>query len=296
MNDLYPVPARVSEGSPNSMPSLDAYRAVYAAAAANPDGFWLEQTTSRIAWRTPPTRGLSGDFHGIADGPVAWFSDGTLNITESCLDRHLATRGDKVAILWEGDEPGDTRTLTYRELHAEVCKAANALADLGLKKGERVIIYMGMVPEAAIAMLACARLGAIHSVVFGGFSAESLRDRVRDSGAELVITQDEGLRGSKPIPLKAVTDEALEGERGVKRVLVYRRTGGDVPWVDDRDVWWHDVVDAASPEHTAVEVGAEDPLFILYTSGTTGKAQRDPRPHHRRLHGRGAADDQSPGL
>ncbi len=271
MPDLYAVPERVSADSPNPITSLDAWRDTWMRAANDPDAFWLGITRSRLTWRVAPTQGLEGSYYDIASGPVRWFGDGELNVTESCLDRHLDTRADKVAILWEGDEPGDTRILTYRELHAEVCKTANALAELGLKKGERAIIYMGMVPEAAIAMLACARLGAIHSVVFGGFSAEALRDRIRDCGAEIVITQDEGMRGGKPIPLKAVVDQALVGEQNVQNVLVYKRTGGAVEWVEGRDVWWRDAVGRASDSHQAVVCSAEDPLFILYTSGSTGK-------------------------
>ena len=266
----YPVPARVTAGSPNPIRSLDAYREHHARCAADPDGFWLDETHARVAWQTPPTQGLHGNFHDIAEGSLSWFADGTLNVTESCLDRHLAERGDKVAILWEGDG-GEVIRLTYRELHAEVCRTASALRALGLQKGERAIIYMGMVPEAAIAMLACARLGAIHSVVFGGFSAEALRDRIRDCGAEILITQDEGLRGSRIIPLKETADAACLGESSIKSVLVLKRTGGDVGWVDGRDVWWHDAVPSASGDLPAVACGAEDPLFILYTSGSTGK-------------------------
>ena len=271
MTDRYEVPSRVSQGSPNPIHDLAAYHREMARAAAHPDRFWLEVTQERVRWRTPPPRALEGSFRTIQESPIAWFSDGVLNVTETCLDQHLEERGDKPAILWEADEPGEGRTLTYRELHQEVCRLSNALVDLGLKKGERAIIYMGMVPEAAIAMLACARIGAIHSVVFGGFSAESVRDRVRDSGAELVITQDEGLRGGRRIPLKAVVDEALEGEHGVKKVLVFRRTGADVAWRAGRDVWWHDAVEAAADTFEAVATAAEDPLFILYTSGSTGK-------------------------
>ena len=271
MADLYPVPARVCEGSTSPIPDLSGYREEHARSLADPDGFWLGVTRERIHWRKAPTVGLEGGYDTVQDSPFSWFGDGVLNVTESCIDRHLGTRGDKVALLWEGDEPSDIRTLTYRQLHREVCRCANALRDLGIKKGERVIIYMGMVPEAAVAMLACARLGAVHSVVFGGFSAESLRDRVRDSGAELVITQDEGLRGGKRIPLKAVTDEALEGEKGVHSVLVLRRTGGEIGWKEGRDVWWHDAVDNAGDTCDAVACAAEDPLFILYTSGSTGK-------------------------
>ncbi len=270
MTDTYAVPARVAADSPNPITSLDAWRERWMAATTDPNGFWLAEAKARVEWRTEPTVGLEGDFRTIPAGPLSWFADGTLNLTESCLDRHLATRGDKTAIIWEADEPGQGRSVTYRELHAEVCKAANALAGLGVQRGDRVIIYMGMVVEAAVAMLACARLGAIHSVVFGGFSAEALRDRVRDCGAEVVITQDEGLRGGRPIPLKAVTDVALEGEKGVRAVLVVRRTGADVGWTD-RDHWWHDTVDVASPEHEAPALPAEHPLFILYTSGSTGR-------------------------
>ena len=270
-SDLHAVPARVSAGSPNPIASMAAWREAWLAARADPDAFWLDQAHRRVSWRTPPTRGLDGGFEDIADGPLSWFSDGRLNLTETCLDQHLQTQPDKVAIIWEADEPGTGHSLTYRELHQQVCQAANALTALGVQKGERVIIYMGMVPEAAVAMLACARVGAIHSVVFGGFSAEALRDRVRDCGAELLITQDEGRRGGRAIPLKAVCDEALEGENGVKGVLVVRRTGTPVPMVAGRDHWWHEAVATASPQHTAVEVEAEHPLFILYTSGSTGR-------------------------
>ena len=268
--ELFAVPGRVAADSPNPIKTLDRYREVHARAVADPDGFWLGETTRRVAWRTPPTIGLQGNFHDIADGPLSWFSDGTLNVTESCLDRHLAERGDKAAILWEPDA-GPPITLTWRQLHEQVCRTASALRALGLKKGERAIIYMGMVPEAAVAMLACARLGAVHSVVFGGFSAEALKDRIRDCGAELLITQDEGLRGGRTIPLKATADIACVGEASVKSVLVLRRTGADVGWVPGRDVWWHDVVPAASADCPAVPCAAEDPLFILYTSGSTGR-------------------------
>ncbi len=186
--------------SDRTLTSLPAWRAAWLDTAADPSGTWLDVTRSLLAWRTPPTRGLDGSFRDIADSPVAWFSDGRLNVTESCVDRHAAARPDEVAVLWEGDEPGDVRRLTWRELHEAVCRAANALSDLGLRKGDRAVIYMGMVPEAVVAMLAVARLGAVHSVVFGGFSAEALRDRVLDCGAEIVITQDEGLRGGRVAP------------------------------------------------------------------------------------------------
>ena len=271
MSEIYPVVDRVRQGSQSPIRDMNQYREAAAKAVHDPDAFWLDVTRKTVAWFKEPTEGLRGSYHGIADGPLSWFADGRLNVTVSCLDRHAASQPDKTAIIWESDEPGRSDKLTYGELHQEVAKAANALASLGLKKGERVIIYMGMVPQAAIAMLACARLGAIHSVVFGGFSAEAIRDRVRDCGAELVITQDEGMRGGKTIALKSVVDAALDGERSVKHVLVYRRTGGEVQWQSGRDVWWHDVVDTASSDCPAVPCAAEDPLFILYTSGSTGK-------------------------
>jgi len=267
----YEVPTRVRDNAATPITDLDRYREHWARAERDPDAFWLAVTKERVAWRKEPTVGLEGSFHTIGDGPLTWFGDGELNVTESCLDRHLETQPDKVAILWEGDEPGDVKKITYRELHGSVCKAANALKELGLEKGERAIIYMGMVPEAAVAMLACARLGAIHSVVFGGFSAEALRDRIRDCEAEVVITQDWGLRGGKKIPLKNVADEACEGEAKVKKMLVVKRTGDDVGWTEGRDVWWHDAVDSASAEHDAEIVSAEHPLFVLYTSGSTGR-------------------------
>ncbi|MBN2799659.1 MAG: acetate--CoA ligase [Deltaproteobacteria bacterium] len=270
MSETYAVPTRVTQGSRGPIPSAEAYRETWLRAAANPDRFWLQIARERVVWRTAPTIGLEGGYREVRERPFTWFADGTLNVTETCLDQHLATRGDKTAILWEGDRPGETRTLTYLQLHAEVNRLANTLVSLGVRPDDRVILYMGMVPELAVAMLACARVGAIHSIVFGGFSAEALRDRVLDSGARVVLTQDEGPRGTKRVPLKATVDAGIEG-LDVERVLVYRRTGGEVPWVAGRDLWWHEQVSSASPEFTAVERGAEDPLFILYTSGSTGK-------------------------
>jgi len=271
---VFAVPDRVREGSENPITSMDAWRQTWLRSRFDPDAFWLAETRSRVAWRTVPQQGLQGGYDTVAERPFSWFADGTLNITETCLDQHLTPesgRHDKTAILWEGDDPGDVRTLTYAELAREVNKAANALKALGVDKGDRVVIYMGMVPEAAIAMLACARLGAIHSVVFGGFSAEALRDRIRDCKAEVVITQDEGLRGKRTIPLKATSDEAVATEPSVRHQLVYRRTGSEVGWTEGRDVWWHDAVDSASDDCPAIECAAEDPLFILYTSGSTGR-------------------------
>ncbi|MCB9688857.1 MAG: acetate--CoA ligase [Alphaproteobacteria bacterium] len=270
MSETVPVPDRVRAGSPSKIASRAAYLDAVAHATADPSGYWLHQAWERLQWRTPPTHGLKGDYHSVLERPFTWFDDGELNVTETCLDRHLATRADKTAILWEGDEPGQSRRLSYADLHREVCRAANALAGLGVGKGDRVVIYMGMVPEAAIAMLACARLGAVHSVVFGGFSADSLRDRVADSGAKVLITQDEGRRGGKPVPLKAVVDDALR-DQAVDKVLVYRHTGSAVNWTAGRDVWWHEVVPGAGDTRKAEVCNAEDPLFILYTSGSTGK-------------------------
>jgi acetyl-CoA synthetase len=250
---------------------MDDWRREWLRSRHDPDGFWLGETLRRLRWRTAPTVGLQGGYDSVQSGPFSWFADGRLNVTETLLEKNLEERPDKVAILWEGDEPGDVRRLSYRELAEEVQRAANALKALGLRKGERVIIYMGMVPEAAIAMLACARLGAIHSVVFGGFSAEALRDRIRDCGAELVITQDEGVRGGRSVPLKATADAAVEGEHSVRHMLVVRRTGGEVGWTEGRDRWWHEEVPAQSPVCEAVACDAEDALFILYTSGSTGR-------------------------
>ena len=271
MSELVPVPPRVRTGSPSPISDLDGWRRSWLDARDDPDGFWQREATARLRWQRPPTEGRRGDFNTVSDAPITWFADGLLNVTESCLDQHLATRGDKVAILWEGDEPGQTRSITYRELHAQVCQAAGALRALGVQKGERVIIYMGMVPEAAIAMLATARLGAVHSVVFGGFSAEALRDRIHDCGARLVVTQDEGQRGGRATPLKATVDQALSGIETVAHVLVLRRTGAEIRWTEGRDVWWHVAMAAAPTSLEAVACAAEDPLFILYTSGSTGR-------------------------
>ncbi len=269
--EIYPVPARVRAGSPSAVSTMAEWRAAWMAARNDPDGFWLAETRARLRWRTPPTEGLRGSFETISEGPLRWFGDGRLNLTETCVDAHAEARPDKVAIVWEGDTPGDSRSITYAELQAEVCRAANGLRSLGVEKGDRVIIYMGMVPEAAVAMLACARVGAVHSVVFGGFSAEALRDRIVDCGSAVIITQDEGRRGGRTIPLKAVCDEAVQGCDDVRAVLVVRHTGCAVSMATGRDVWWHDVVTPQSADHDAEVVDAEHPLFILYTSGSTGQ-------------------------
>jgi acetyl-CoA synthetase len=259
---------------------MSAWREAWMSARDDHSAFWLEQTRSLISWEREPTIGCEGDFKSVQGAPLRWFADGSLNVAAQCLDRHLAERGDQAAIIWEADELGEGETISYRELHARVCRLANALETRGLKAGDRVIIYMGMTPDAAIAMLACARLGAVHSVVFGGFSAEALRDRVLDSGAELIITQDEGRRGGRPVALKATVDEALnnaEVAAQIRHVVVSERVGeaGRLGpawgWEEGRDLAWSAITNEASPVHEAQAFEAEHPLFILYTSGSTGR-------------------------
>ena len=245
------------------------YLKEYERSIKDPDGFWGDQA-KRLEWFKAPTKVKDTSF-GPGEVSIKWYEDGTLNAAHNCLDRHLEKRGDQTAIIWEGDDPKDDRKLTYRELHREVCRLANALKSRGITKGNVVTIYMPMIPEAAVAMLACARIGAIHSVVFGGFSPDSLAGRIQDCDSNCIITSDEGVRGGKAIPLKANTDAALANCPTIETCIVFKRTGGAIDWNDDRDVWWHELVDNQPADCPAEEMDAEDPLFILYTSGSTGK-------------------------
>jgi acetyl-CoA synthetase len=265
-NELFPVPEATRQAA---MIDNEGYLAMYEKSIADPEGFWGEQG-KRIDWIKPYTQ-VKDVSYAKEDLHIKWYHDGTLNVSANCLDRHLATKGDQTAIVWEGDDPGDDKKITYRELHREVCMFSNALKGLGAKKGDRITIYMPMIPEAAVAMLACARIGAVHSIVFGGFSPDALAGRINDCDSNLIITADEGLRGGRPIPLKANTDKALESSPMCKTVVVVKRTGGAIDWTEGRDHWYHDVMADASEDCPPEEMGAEDPLFILYTSGSTGQ-------------------------
>ena len=264
-DSLFPVKPEVAA---SAHVTADQYKELYAAAAADPDAFWSGER-KRIAWIKDPTKTVSGDFTG--DVQIKWFEDGTLNASVSCLDRHLATRGDQVAIIWESDDPNVHQHVTYRDLHARVCRLANVLKDLGVQKGDRVCIYLPMVVEAAVAMLACARIGAVHTVVFGGFSPDSLAQRIQDATAKVLITADEGRRGGRKVPLKLNADAAAVQCPSIEHVLVVKVTGGDVPWSAPRDKSYEDLTATASADCPPTEMNAEDPLFILYTSGSTGK-------------------------
>ncbi|MGQ7247457.1 acetate--CoA ligase [Halomonas sp. V046] len=246
------------------------YQRLYQQSVDDPQGFWKEQA-KRLDWIKAPSTIKNTSF-ASDNVDIRWFEDGTLNVSANCLDRHLEQRGDQPAIIWEGDDPNTAKTLTYRELHAETCRLANALKSLGVGKGDTVTLYMPMIPEAAMAMLACARIGAVHSVVFGGFSPDALAQRVKDAATKVIITADESVRGGKQVPLKDNVDAALsrDGTDVAETVLVVKRTGGDIDWKEGRDVWYHDAVSGQDSDCPAEEMGAEDPLFILYTSGSTG--------------------------
>ena len=262
---IYPVTANIYERS-----HLDSNRfdSMYRKSIDNPEEFWAEQAGENLYWHKPWQSVIKGQF---SDAQSQWFAGAKLNASFNCIDRHLARKAQATAIIWEGDDPSESKSISYQELHDNVCRLSNALKTRGVKKGDRVCIYMPMVPEAAYAMLACARIGAIHSVVFGGFSPESIKDRILDSDCTAVITADEGIRGGKLIPLKANVDKALTSCPNVHSVLVVRRTNAQVAWDDSRDVCYHKVTEAASSECEPELMDAEDPLFILYTSGSTGK-------------------------
>jgi len=264
---VHPVPEEWAE---SALVDKATYEEWYRRSLDDPEGFWRKEA-QRLDWIRPFTRVKDTSFRQ-EDFRIRWFEDGTLNLSANCLDRHLASRGDQPAIIWEPDDPhAPTRTLTYRQLHAEVCRFANLLKQEGVRRGDRVTIYLPMVPEAAIAMLACCRIGAIHSIVFGGFSPEALGSRIVDCDSDVVITADEGVRGGKRIPLKVNVHAPLEHHGQVRRVIVLRHTGADVPMIAERDIDWAEGVASQSSECPPEEIGAEDPLFILYTSGSTGK-------------------------
>ena len=264
-NSFFPVKPEIAK---TAYVDEAAYARLYEQSISDPEAFWGEQG-KRIDWIKPYTKvkdvSYTGDVH------IKWFYDGTLNVSANCIDRHLEKRGDQTAIIFEGDDPGVSKHITYKELHEQVCRLANVLKKNGVKKGDRVTIYLPMIPEAAYAMLACARVGAIHSIVFGGFSPDSLKDRIVDCDSHFVITSDEGLRGGRKVPLKANADKAVAGAPGVKHVLVVKHTGGNVAWTEGRDLWYHEEIASVSADCPPEEMSAEDPLFILYTSGSTGK-------------------------
>jgi len=265
--DYFPVPAQWAE---QALLDREGRAADYARSIEDSEAYWLERA-QRLDWIVPPTRADESSF-AEADFGIKWFADGVLNVSVNCLDRHLETRGDEVAIIWEPDTPEEEpRRYTYRQLHEEVCRFANVLKSAGAKKGDRITVYMPMIPEAAIALLACARIGAIHSVVFGGFSPEALAGRIQDCDSTLVITADEGRRAGRKVPLKVNVDAALEHCSSVKKVLVVKATGGDVGMKEGRDLWLHEAAAGVSADCPPEPMSAEDPLFILYTSGSTGK-------------------------
>lgn len=262
---LYPVPTSFAA---NANIDKAAYQALYKKSIEAPEAFWSEQAEKFLSWESPWQKVSDVD---LMHGKARWFEGGKLNVTTNCIDRHLSDRADQVAIIWEGDEPNEDKKITYAELHEYVCKMANVLKARGVKKGDRVCIYMPMIVEATFAMLACARIGAVHSVVFGGFSPEALKDRILDSDCRVVITADEGVRGGRTIPLKDNTDKAVENCPNVHTVLVVQRTGGEIAFNEKIDLWYHEAIAEVSNECAPELMDAEDPLFILYTSGSTGK-------------------------
>jgi acetyl-CoA synthetase len=266
MSNMYPVSADWAE---KAFLTSEGYQAAYSRSLADPDSFWRDEA-ARIDWMTPFTKVKNTSFNE-ADFGIKWFEDGVLNVSANCLDRHLPHRANDIAIIWEGDDPAQQRRITYGELHAEVCRFANVLKSLGVQKGDRVTLYLPMIPEAAMAMLACTRIGAIHSIVFAGFSPEALAGRIQDCDSNVIITADAGMRGGKLVPLKANVDAALTHCPSVKSVLVIKHVGNDVAVQDGRDIWYHDARETVSAECPPEPMGAEDPLFILYTSGSTGK-------------------------
>ncbi len=264
-NELFPVPDAIAKAA---LVDAAKYKAMYEKSVADPTGFWAEHG-KRIDWIKPFTKVKNTAFTG--EVPIKWFEDGTLNVSANCLDRHLAKRGNQTAIIWEGDDPNESKHITYREAYEATCRMANVLKKHGVKKGDRVTIYLPMIPEAAYAMLACARIGAIHSIVFGGFSPDSLVGRIQDCDSNFIITADEGLRGGRKVPLKANADVAVKSCPSVRKMLVVKRTGGKGDWDPARDIWYHEEAAGVPAECAPAEMNAEDPLFILYTSGSTGK-------------------------
>ncbi len=263
---VFPVPEAIAE---QAWIDDDKYRAWYKRSVEDPEGFWGEHA-ERIDWIKPFTKVKDVNFNA-PDVHIRWFYDGTLNVSYNCLDRHLANRGDQTAILFEGDDPSVSKAITYRQLHEQVCKFANALKSIGVKKGDRVTIYLPMIPELAVAMLACTRIGAIHSIVFGGFSPDSLAGRIQDCDSTVLVTADEGLRGGRKVALKRNADAALQSCPTVGKVVVVKHTGGACDWTAGRDLWWHELMANVSADCPPEEMNAEDPLFILYTSGSTGQ-------------------------
>ena len=264
---IYEVPADLAA---TAHIDEERYRNLYQRSVDDPEGFWAEYADKFVTWFKKWDRVM--DYSYDADNLyIRWFEGGKLNVSYNCLDRHLDTRGDQTAIIWEGDNPEEDKHITYRELHAQVCRLANVMKERGVQKGDRVCIYLPMIPEAAVAMLACTRIGAVHSIVFGGFSPDSLRDRIQDSECRLIITSDESVRGGRHVPLKRNADTALAECPSIDTCIVVKRTGGDIAWTEGRDVWYHEAVDAADDVCEPEQMDAEDPLFILYTSGSTGK-------------------------